>query len=62
MKARDTVGDQEDWMLEKGKDSEHLAKGMLKFWKAYLDEAVPGLKMRETDARQIRKESVVPGE
>lgn len=56
------MGSQEDWMLEKGKDCEHLAKGRLKFWKAYVDEAVRGLEVRETDARQIRKESVVPGE
>lgn len=48
-------------MLKKGKDCEHLAKAKLGFWKAYLDETVPGLKVRKTDARQTRKESVVPG-
>ena len=62
MKARNIVGGQEDWVQERGKDCEHLAKGMLRCYKAYLDEAVPGLKMRETDAREIRKESVVAGE
>lgn len=54
MKARDIMGGQEDWMQEKEEDCECLAKGMLKFLKAYLDEAVRRLKMRETDARQIR--------
>lgn len=54
------MGGQEDWMQEKGKRLR--TKGILKFWKSYLDEAVPGLKMTETDARQIRTESVVPRE